>query len=96
MNKYEAMFVVRPDMSEEEAKTLYAALKDAVTKNGGTVASADVWSERRRLAFTIKKQLEGVYYLIKFSAPSDAVTKLKYTYGLNESVLRVLITRLAA
>jgi small subunit ribosomal protein S6 len=96
MNKYEAMFVVKPDMSEDEAKALYAALKDAVTKNGGTVTSADVWAERRRLAFIIKKQQEGVYYLIKFSAPSDAVSKLKYTYGLNESVLRVLITRLAA
>ncbi|MFA6383811.1 MAG: 30S ribosomal protein S6 [Candidatus Omnitrophota bacterium] len=96
MNKYEAMFIVKPDMSEDEAKALYAALKDAVTKNGGSVTSADVWSERRRLAFTVKKQQEGVYYLIKFSAPSDAITKLKYVYGLNESVLRVLITRLEA
>ncbi|MFA5100458.1 MAG: 30S ribosomal protein S6 [Candidatus Omnitrophota bacterium] len=96
MNKYEAMFIVKPDLSEEEAKTVYASLKDAVTKNGGSVTSADVWSERRRLAFIIKKQQEGVYYLMKFSAPSDAITKLKYTYGLNEFVLRVLITRLEA
>lgn len=93
MNKYEAMFIVKPDLSEEEAKGVHAAIKDAIAKNGGTVASADVWSERRRLTFTLKKQQEGVYYLVKFSAPSDAVAKLKYAYGLNESILRVLITR---
>jgi len=96
MNKYEAMFIVKPDLSEDEAKALYGTIKDAVAKNGGTVSSADVWLERRRLTFTLKKQQEGVYYLVKFSAPSDAVAKLKYTYGLNESVLRVLFTRLAA
>jgi len=96
MNKYEAMFIVKPDLSEDEAKSLYALIKDAVAKNGGSVTSADIWSERRRLAFTIKKQQEGVYYLMKFSAPSDAVTKLRYTYGLNEYILRVLITRLDA
>jgi len=94
MNKYEAMFIVKPDLSEEEAKALYTSIKDAVTKNGGAVVSAEIWSERRRLAFTIKKQQEGVYYLMKFSAPSEAITKLKYTYGLNEFILRVLITRL--
>jgi small subunit ribosomal protein S6 len=96
MNKYEGMFIVKPDLSEEELKALYASIKDAVTKNGGSVTSADVWSERRKLTFTIKKQQEGVYYLVKFSAPSDAVTKLRYTYGLNELILRVLITRLEA
>jgi len=87
------MFIVKPDLSEEEAKGVYAAIKDVIAKNGGTVASADVWSERRRLTFTLKKQQEGVYYLVKFSAPSEAVAKLKYAYGLNEYILRVLITR---
>ncbi|MCU0650985.1 MAG: 30S ribosomal protein S6 [Candidatus Omnitrophica bacterium] len=96
MNKYEAMFIVKPDLSEEDSKALYAVIKDAVAKNSGSVASGDVWSERRRLTFTLKKQQEGVYYLMKFSAPSDAITKLKYLYGLNESILRVLITRLDA
>lgn len=96
MNKYEAMFIVKPDFSEEESKNVYASLKDTIAKNGGSVESADVWSERRRLTFTLKKQQEGVYYLVKFSAPSEAIAKLKYAYGLNESVLRVLITRLAA
>jgi small subunit ribosomal protein S6 len=93
MNKYEAMFIVKPDLSEEDAKALYTQIKDIVVKQGGTVSSADVWSERRKLTFTIKKQQEGVYYLVKFSAPSDAFAKLKYAYGLNEAILRVLITK---
>ncbi len=92
MNKYEAMFIVKPDLSEEEIKALYVQIKDTVSKSGGSVVSADVWSERRKLTFNIKKQQEGIYYLVKFTAPSETVAKLKYAYGLNESVLRVLIT----
>jgi len=67
MNKYEAMFIVKPGLSEEESKTVYATIKDVIAKNGGTVLFADIWSERRRLAYIIKKQQEGVYYLVKFS-----------------------------
>jgi len=37
MNKYEAMFIVKPGLSEEESKTVYATIKDVIAKNGGTV-----------------------------------------------------------
>jgi len=91
MNKYEAMFIIKPDVSEEERKTLFAQISDAVTKNNGQFTSGVVWSERRKLIFPIKKQQEGVYYLANFSAPSEAITKLKYIFKLNEQILRVLI-----
>jgi small subunit ribosomal protein S6 len=87
------MFIVKPDLSEEDRNALFSVIKDTVAKNGGKIASADLWSERRRLTFTIKKQQEGVYYLVQFSAPSEAVTKLKYAFKLNELILRVMILR---
>lgn len=93
MNKYEAMFIIKPDLSEDDRKALFGQIQDAITKNNGQLISGAVWAERRKLVFPLKKQQEGVYYLANFNAPSEAITKLKYAYKLNELILRVLITR---
>lgn len=95
MNKYEAMFIVKPDLPEAERNAAVETIKETVAKNGGKVSSADLWSDKRRLYFPIKKQHEGVYYLVHFTAPSEAVSRLKYAYKLNENVLRVMILRAA-
>lgn len=92
MNTYEAMAIVKPDLSEEEAKTLFAQINDAVIKNSGLIIQGAVWSEKRKLGFPIKKQREGVYYLLSFQAPAAAIKELRNIYKLNENILRVLIT----
>ncbi len=94
MNKYEAMCIVRPDLSEEERKTLFGQLGDIISKNGGTVTNSVVWAERRKLYFKLGKFNEGVYYLLNFSVPPQAVKEIRQLYKLNENVLRTLITRL--
>lgn len=93
MNKYEAMFIIKPELTEDERKALFAQIAEYVAKNGGKIVSADVWSERRKLTFPIKKHDEGVYYLARFELPGDGMTKLKYAISLNESILRVMILR---
>jgi len=93
MNKYEAMFIVKPDLSEDDRKTLFSQMSDAVTKGKGEVLQAAVWAEKRKLGFRIKKCDDGVYYLMKFSMPADALVELRNVYKLNENILRVLITR---
>ncbi len=92
MNKYEAMFIIKPDLSEDERKALFSQVNDAIVKNGGSVASAAVWSEKRKMTFPIKKQQDGVYYLVNFSIDPAAVSKLKDAYKLNEYLLRLLIS----
>ncbi len=94
MNKYEAMFIVRPDLSEEEKKTLFNQIGDAVTKHSGTVASAVVWAEKRKLFFPLKKYHEGIYYLLNFNAAPQSIKDVRHIYKLNEDILRVLISRL--
>lgn len=96
MKKYEAMFIVKPDLADTDKKALFNQLNDSILKNGGSVTQASVWSEKRKLCFPIKKHQEGVYYLINFSVGPDAPTKLTQAYKLNENILRVLITRIDA
>ena len=93
MNKYEAMCIVKPDLAEEERKTLFSQINDAITKNQGSVTQASLWSERRKLFFPIKRQHEGLYYLVNFTMPPSALPKIREAYKLNDGILRVLITR---
>jgi small subunit ribosomal protein S6 len=93
MNKYEAMFIVKSGLPEEERKNLFNQVGDAITKRDGTVLSGAVWAEKKKLLFRIKKQLDGLYYLVIFNAPGSAVQDINQAYKLNENILRVLITR---
>jgi small subunit ribosomal protein S6 len=93
MNTYEAMFIIKPDLSEEERKTLFNQINDAVVKNSGNVSGASVWAERKKLYFTIKKYQEGLYYLMNFSLSPLAEKDIRHAYMLNENILRVLITK---
>lgn len=94
MNKYEAMFIIRPDLSEDEKKTLFNQIGEVVTKNQGQVSSGAVWSEKRKLYFPIKKYQEAVYYLLSFSLPPLLLKELRRAYSLNENILRTLFTKL--
>jgi len=94
VNKYEAMIIVKPDLSDEDKKNLFKQIDDAVTKNGGHITQSGVWAERRKLYFPIKKFMEGVYYLVAFSTAPEAIKEVRNIYKLNENILRVLFTRM--
>lgn len=94
MNKYEAMFIIKPDLSEEERKTVFQQISDAVTKRNGALVSAGIWSEKRKLIFPIKKHHEGIYYLVNFNAAPESIREMNNTYKLNDNILRVLISRM--
>ncbi|MBU4345725.1 MAG: 30S ribosomal protein S6 [Candidatus Omnitrophica bacterium] len=94
MRKYEAMFIIKPELSPEEKKGLFDQISDVIVKNKGNVSQAGIWSEKKKLYFSIKKCQEGVYYLVNFSLTDPAlISELKRLYELNENILRVLITR---
>jgi small subunit ribosomal protein S6 len=94
MNKYEAMVIIRPDLSDEAKKTLFKQIDDAIIKNGGQITQSGVWAEKRKFYFPIKKSMEGIYYLAAFTAPAEAIKEVRNTYKLNENILRVLFTRM--
>ena len=93
MHKYEAMFILNPALSEDERKAVCNEITDAIVKNKGTVTQSSIWSEKKRMCFRIKKCDDGVYLLVNFTLPPQAVSELKNTYRINENILRVLITR---
>jgi small subunit ribosomal protein S6 len=94
MNKYEAMFIIKPDLPEEERKALYSQINEVISKNQGNISNSAVWSEKRKMCFAIKRHHEGVYYLVNFAIAPLAIKDIRHAYNLNENILRVLISRL--
>ena len=93
MNKYEALFIIKPDLSEEERKNLFNQISEAVSKNQGSILQGAVWAERKKLFSPIRKYKEGSYYLLNFSITPFAIKDISHAYKLNENILRVLITK---
>lgn len=94
MKKYEAMFIIKPDLSEDDKKALFSQINDAVIKNNGNVSTGAVWGEKRKLFFPLKKYREGLYYLVNFNASPLSIANINHAYKLNENILRVLITKI--
>ncbi|MDD4953793.1 MAG: 30S ribosomal protein S6 [Candidatus Omnitrophica bacterium] len=93
MNKYEGMFIIKPDLGEEEKKAIFTQINDAVSKNSGQIIESSVWAEKRKFCFPIKKNQEGLYYLVVFSMPPAGIKELRHAYTLNENIMRVMVTR---
>ncbi|MCX5712355.1 MAG: 30S ribosomal protein S6 [Candidatus Omnitrophica bacterium] len=94
MNKYEALFIIKPDLGEEDKKTLFNQISDCIVKNEGQVTSASIWAERKKLFFPLKRYKEGTYYLVNFNSPGSSLSKINNIYKMNESILRNLIVAL--
>lgn len=94
MKKYEAMFIVKCELSEEERKALFNFIGETITKNGGTLTNSTIFADKRKLYFPIKKHNEGLYYLVNFTIDTQMIVKIRHAYSLNENILRVLFTAL--
>ena len=86
---YELLLILDPNLDERTVAPSIDTFLNVIRQGGGSV---DIWG-KRRLAFEIKKNPEGIYAVIKVTCPSAVVSELDRQLNLNESVLRTKITR---
>jgi small subunit ribosomal protein S6 len=90
MKRYESLVILKAAGSEQEVARAATALEEPIKKIGGTVETAQGLG-RRRLAFPISKQTEGVYHLIRFQAPTEQIVELGRVFRLNDAIVRFVI-----
>ncbi|MFH1479517.1 MAG: 30S ribosomal protein S6 [Candidatus Omnitrophota bacterium] len=93
MKSYEAMFILKPDLSSEDLGKTVSQIQEIVSKNKCSVDDMKDLG-KQRLAYLVKKQKEGFYYLMNFHGDTSAIAKIKRSFSLNDSILRVLIIAL--
>ena len=91
MNKYELVVIVDAALPQEEKADLLKDVGDAIAKYDGKVINNQVWLEKQKFFFHLKKRTEGTYYLVNFESAPSGVTKLRQLMKLNEKILRTLI-----
>lgn len=89
--KYEVMYVLNPNLSEEETAALVEKFKALVEQNG----TLDEMEEmgKRKLAYEINYLTEGYYVLVKFTSGPDFPAELDRIFGITDGVIRSLITK---
>ncbi|HET6168037.1 MAG TPA: 30S ribosomal protein S6 [Marmoricola sp.] len=92
MRAYELMVILDPDLEERTVAPSLDTYLNVVRNDGGTVDNVDIWG-RRRLAYEIDKNAEGIYAVVTLQAEPATVKELDRQLTLNESVLRTKVIR---
>ncbi len=93
MNKYEIMFIVKTTMDENKVKATVDSMKKLVETLNGKVENFKEMGERK-LAYPIKKEINGYYYVMNVLASVEAIKEFDRKASLDESIIRHLIIKL--
>ena len=88
--KYEVLYVLNPNLTEEETQAIVEKFKTLIEQNG-TVDEMEEWG-KRKLAYEINYLTEGYYVLVKFTSGPELPAELDRILGITEGVIRSMIT----
>lgn len=89
MRKYETIFILQPDLAEDDIKIVTNKVQDVVASYKGAFHKLDDWGNRK-LAYPIRKHPRGRYYYLRFDGGAQLVAELERRLRLDEKVLRFL------
>jgi small subunit ribosomal protein S6 len=87
------VFIVHPDLDGDELDSIADSVEDLIKRSNGRVTKVEPWG-LRKLAYPIKKQQEGRYFLTEFDLEPENIAEMERVLKLMESVIRHLIVRL--
>ena len=89
MRRYEVLYIVHPDLTDEEIKAVSDRYSELVTAQKGTIVKVEDWGQRR-LAYDINKQGKGSYILIDFYGPGSMIKEIERNFRIDDKVLKYL------
>jgi small subunit ribosomal protein S6 len=89
---YETMYILRPDIPEEEVESHVTRYRDIVSEAGGQVLDTQMRG-KRRLAYPIAKHREGIYVQLNHDGDGQQVAPLERAMRLSEDVIRYLTVK---
>ncbi len=93
MRKYEAFYILDPDLTDEATNAINDKLKNVVADNGGSVVSNVPWG-KKKLAYPVKKHTRGQYVLMEFGGDPTLVAELERNMRLDERVIKFITVKL--
>ena len=92
MNKYEAMYIIKPTVEAEARTAVIEKFSQVITANGGTVESVEELG-LKKLAYEINYIGEGFYVLVNFTADAALPAELERNFRINENIMRYIVIK---
>ena len=89
---YEVMFIVRPDMADEDVDKLVANLESNANTAGAKIQATERWG-KRKLAYDVRRFAEGNYILMKVDADGKAIHEVERRLRVAEPVIKFITVR---
>jgi small subunit ribosomal protein S6 len=90
---YESIFIINPNISDDETNAVIKKMQDVVAKQSGEMLKFEDWG-KKKLAYEIKKQKRGHYVFFQFKGTPAAIAELERTYKLTDTVIKFLSVKL--
>jgi len=91
---YEILYIIRPDIDEENKKALVERFDGVLNDNGAEITESKDWA-KRRFAYEIEDYKEGTYHLVNLTSEnSDAIDEFERLARINDDILRHMVVRL--
>lgn len=94
MRRYELIFILRPGLGEEEINTVVDYMNQIILNENGTIIDFNKWG-MKKLAYTIKKEIQGYYVFCDFAGTPAAVAEIERKFRIDDAVLKYLTIKIA-
>ena len=91
MNKYESVIIINPVVDEEGVKALEKRFTDLINTEGKVEAVEEIG--KRKLAYEVKKNKEGIYVVFKFEAKPTIIAELERNYRITDEVIKFITVK---
>ena len=94
MRHYETIYIVNPDLADEDYRAILEKFNDLVEKQKGIIIKSQEWG-KKSLAYGIKNFNKGFYVLIEFCADQGCTNTLERSLRLDDRILKYQTIKLA-
>jgi small subunit ribosomal protein S6 len=92
VQRYEVIAIVLTSVTDEDITALIERSQTIITDRKGVIAKIDKWG-KRRLAYEIKKQRDGYYFLIDFAGDGPIVAEIERNYKIDDRILKFITVK---
>ena len=92
MRRYDLIFIIQPELNEEEVKAVTDRYTQIITAQKGTIIKTEDWG-KRRLAYDINKQSKGNYILVDFYGPGSMIREIERNLKIDDKILKFITVK---
>jgi len=94
MRRYETIFIVRPNVAEDEIEAITSKATSTIEGDGGTIIRINNWG-LKKLAYLIKKENQGYYVYVDYAGIPASVAEIERIFRIDDRLLKYLTVKLA-